>query len=69
MNAAAPGFVRTRFANWSDSAFEEGEVITPLQKLATTDDIADAILYLAGTHGVTAETIVVNGGMTQLGRV
>ena len=69
VNAVAPGFIRTRFANWPDSAFDQGEAITPLQKLATTDDVADAILYLAGTHGVTAETIVVDGGMTHLGRV
>ena len=69
VNAVAPGFVRTRFADWPDSAFDQGEAITPLQKLATTDDIADAILYLAGTEGVTAETIVVDGGLARLGRV
>ncbi|MGI8741495.1 MAG: SDR family NAD(P)-dependent oxidoreductase [Bryobacteraceae bacterium] len=67
VNAVAPGFVRTRFANWPASAFDQGEAITPLQRLATTDDIADTILYLAGTAGVTGEAIVVDGGLTQLG--
>lgn len=69
VNAVAPGFVRTRFADWPDSAFDQGEAITPLKKLPTTDDIADTILYLAGTEGVTAETIVVDGGLARLGRV
>lgn len=67
VNAVAPGFVRTRFANWPDSAFDQGEAITPLQRLATTEDIADTILYLAGNAGITGESIVVDGGLTQLG--
>ena len=30
VNAVAPGFVRTRFANWPSSAFDEGEAQSPL---------------------------------------
>lgn len=67
VNAVAPGFVRTRFANWPSSAFDEGERATPLQRLATTDDIAEAILYLAGAEALTGETIAVDGGTTHLG--
>jgi 3-oxoacyl-[acyl-carrier protein] reductase len=67
VNAVAPGFVRTRFANWPSSAFDEGERGTPLQRLATTDDIAEAILYLAGAAALTGESIVVDGGTTHLG--
>lgn len=67
VNAVAPGFVRTRFANWPSSAFDEGERATPLERLATTDDVAEAILYLAGAAALTAECIIVDGGQTQLG--
>jgi 3-oxoacyl-[acyl-carrier protein] reductase len=67
VNAVAPGFVRTRFANWPSSAFDEGERTTPLERLATTDDVADAILYLAGATALTGESIVVDGGTAQLG--
>jgi 3-oxoacyl-[acyl-carrier protein] reductase len=68
VNAVAPGFVRTRFAGWPDSAFNEGEAITPLKRLATVDEVAAAIVFLAGPgSALTGETIVVDGGMTQLG--
>lgn len=67
VNAVAPGFVRTRFANWPSSAFDEGERATPLRRLATTDDVAEAILYLAGAAAITGETIVIDGGSTHLG--
>ena len=68
VNAVAPGFVRTRFANWPSSAFDQGEAITPLERLATTAEVAAAILFLAGNGtALTGETIVVDGGLTQLG--
>jgi NAD(P)-dependent dehydrogenase (short-subunit alcohol dehydrogenase family) len=67
VNAVAPGFVRTRFAAWPDSAFNEGEAITPLKRLATVDEVAAAIVFLAGPgSALTGETIVVDGGLTQL---
>jgi 3-oxoacyl-[acyl-carrier protein] reductase len=68
VNAVAPGFVRTRFANWPASAFDEGEATTPLATLARTEDIAAAVLFLgAECPAITGETIVVDGGMTMLG--
>ena len=67
VNAVAPGFVRTRFANWPQSAFDEGEAQTPIGKLATTDDIAETVLFLAGSPAVTGEVVVVDGGTTVLG--
>lgn len=67
VNAVAPGFVRTRFANWPASAFDEGERATPLERLATPDDVAEAILYLACAPALTAEAIIVDGGQTELG--
>jgi 3-oxoacyl-[acyl-carrier protein] reductase len=68
VNAVAPGFVRTRFANWPPSAFDEGEAQSPLGQLATTDDIAATVLYFAADAlSVTGETIVVDAGTTVLG--
>ena len=68
VNAVAPGFVRTRFANWPSTAFDEGEAVTPLGRLATVDDIAAAIVFLAADAlGTTGETIIADGGIIQLG--
>src|SRR5208282_2734570 len=68
VNAIAPGFVRTRFANWPASAFDQGEAITPLKHLATVEEIAALAVYLAADAGsTTGETIVVDGGLTELG--
>ncbi len=68
VNAVAPGFVRTRFANWPSSAFDEGEAQTPLGQLATAEDIASTVLFLAADAvTTTGETIIVDGGTTQLG--
>jgi len=70
VNAIAPGFVRTRFANWPAAAFDQGEAITPLQHLATVEEIAALALYLAADAGpLTGETIVADGGLTSLGNI
>lgn len=68
VNAIAPGFVRTQFANWPDSAFDEGEAMTPLKRLATVEEIAELALHLAAeAQSMTGETIAVDGGMAELG--
>lgn len=67
VNAVAPGFVRTRFANWPASAFDEGEGQAPLGRLATPEDIAEAVIFLARSEAITGETILVDGGTTTLG--
>jgi 3-oxoacyl-[acyl-carrier protein] reductase len=68
VNAVLPGFVRTRFAGWPDTAFNEAERITPVRRLATVDDVAEATLFFcAHAHGTTGETLVVDGGMAPLG--
>jgi 3-oxoacyl-[acyl-carrier protein] reductase len=70
VNAIAPGFVRTRFASWPATAFDQGEAITPLKHLATVEDIAALALYLASDAiSMTGETIVVDGGLTELGTI
>jgi 3-oxoacyl-[acyl-carrier protein] reductase len=70
VNAIAPGFVRTRFASWPAEAFDQGEAITPLKHLATVEEIAALALYLVADAGsTTGETIVVDGGLTELGTI
>jgi 3-oxoacyl-[acyl-carrier protein] reductase len=68
VNAVAPGFVRTHFANWPASTFDEAEPLTPLQRLPTVEDVAAAMLFLAAdARATTGETIIVDGGVTPLG--
>ena len=68
VNAIAPGFVRTRFAGWPSSAFDQGESITPTKKLPTPEDIGALAVYLAseGTP-VTGQTFEMDGGLFALG--
>jgi len=70
VNAIAPGFVRTRFAEWPQSAFDEGEAMTPLKRLATVEEIGALALHLAvDARSMTGEIIAVDGGMSELGAV
>jgi len=70
VNAIAPGFVRTRFADWPSSAFDEGEAMTPLKRLATVEEIAALALHLAvEAKSITGETIAVDGGVAELGAI
>ncbi len=68
VNAVLPGFVRTRFAGWTEDAFAAAEKITPLKRLATGDDVAEAVIFFAAhAASTTGETIVVDGGTSTLG--
>ena len=70
VNAIAPGFVRTRFADWPQSAFDEGEAMTPLKRLATVEEIAALAWHLAvDAKSITGETIAVDGGVAELGAI
>jgi 3-oxoacyl-[acyl-carrier protein] reductase len=69
VNAVCPGLVETRFAGWPPEAFERGRQVTPLGRLATVDEVAEAALFLAaGATGITGEALIVDGGLYQLGR-
>ena len=69
VNAIAPGLVRTRFAGWPESVFDEGPKHTPLRRIATAEEVAAVVLFLAAdATAITAETILIDGGKTQLGR-
>jgi 3-oxoacyl-[acyl-carrier protein] reductase len=68
VNAVLPGFVRTRFAGWDEPAFSAVENLTPLHRLATTEEIALATLFFASmATATTGETLLVDGGHTPLG--
>jgi len=68
VNAIAPGFVRTQFANWPAEMYEKVLTRIPLQRLPTVEDIANAMLFLvADARSTTGEMILVDGGMTRLG--
>jgi 3-oxoacyl-[acyl-carrier protein] reductase len=68
VNAIAPGFVRTRFAGWPSSAFDQGEAITPTKKLPTPEEIGSLAVYLASDDTpITGQTIEMDGGLAALG--
>ncbi len=66
VNAVAPGFIETDMTKELSSAQREQLVASiPLQQLGKPEDIADAVIFLAGESGryITGETLHVNGGM------
>ncbi|ERM96936.1 hypothetical protein AMTRI_Chr10g228590 [Amborella trichopoda] len=67
VNAVAPGFVPTHFAQFiteNQSARKEVEAHSLLGRLGTTDDMASAVAFLASDDAsyITGETLVVAGG-------
>jgi len=67
VNAIAPGFVDTQFVNWPAGVKEKAIASSPMGRIPTVDDAANAVLYLAcDATGVTAQTIFVDCGVTAL---
>lgn len=67
VNAIAPGLVHTRFAGWPDEAFETGRRVSPLERIASVEEVASTVLFLAAdATAITAETILVDCGATSL---
>jgi ketoreductase RED2 len=63
INAVAPGLVATP---WTETWHERKagvEQITPLHRVATPEDIAEACIALIGTKYATGQTLVVDGGL------
>ncbi|MEW8188842.1 MAG: 3-oxoacyl-ACP reductase FabG [Candidatus Thiodiazotropha endolucinida] len=66
VNSVAPGFIETDMTNdLPEEQRKNLEVNIPLQRLGSPEDIANAVLFLAGQSGryITGETLHVNGGM------
>jgi hypothetical protein len=64
INAVAPGIVPTPlYGALSSEHFEALHRMQPLGRYGTTNDIADAVLYLANATCVTGVILLVDGGL------
>ena len=66
VNAIAPGFIETDMTNVLPNDQKEFLVSQiPMGRLGTVDEVAQAVLFLAGDSGsyITGQTLHVNGGM------
>ena len=61
VNGVAPG-VALLPEDWTEQDAEHLRRTTPLQRLGTPDDVAQAVLYLIDATYVTGEVITVDGG-------
>lgn len=67
VNAVCPGYIETQMledAGVTDEAREEVEMLHPMERLGTADEISEAVLWLASENAsfATGETLVVDGG-------
>lgn len=66
VNAVAPGFIATAMTDaLSDKVRAELTAQIPLERLGSADDIANAVVFLAGERSayITGHVLSVNGGM------
>ena len=64
VNAVAPGLVPTAMnAHLSTEELDAFRLETPLNRLGTPEDVADAALYLAGARFVTGQVLCCDGGI------
>jgi NAD(P)-dependent dehydrogenase (short-subunit alcohol dehydrogenase family) len=61
VNAVAPGLT-IRTGDYSDAQMDALAGVMPLDRLPEPEQIAEAVLYLAGASAVTGQTIYVDGG-------
>jgi len=64
VNAVAPGLVDTPWTEGWDAQRELVAAAAPLRRTATPDDVADACIGIVGSHYLTGQTIVVDGGLS-----
>ncbi len=63
VNAVAPGIVTTRWVEGQDAHIERLAAGTPLQRVATPEDVAEVAYSLIAHAGfVTGQTVIVDGG-------
>ena len=64
VNCVAPGFIRTKMnAHLDAAAIEAFRLNTPLERLGTPEDVAEAVRYLLHSPFVTGQTLSVDGGI------
>lgn len=61
VNTIAPGFIET--SQHMNSSYDSIRSSTPLKRMATFEEIADTVIYLAKCEFVTGQTIIVDGGL------
>lgn len=66
VNAVAPGLVATPWTEDWDDLHRAVAERAPLERSATPNDIAQAVMALATNTYVTGEVMVVDGGLTQI---
>jgi NAD(P)-dependent dehydrogenase (short-subunit alcohol dehydrogenase family) len=69
INAVSPGLVRTRFwqalpANERSAMFDRYVSATPVGRIGTAEDVAQAIVSLIGNTFITGTVLTVDGGLT-----
>ena len=63
VNAVCPGVIATDMnAHFSDETLQSLADETPLGRIGTPEEVADAVFYLAGAGFVTGQILPVNGG-------
>ena len=65
VNAVAPGLTLPT-ADYAEGQMERISALMPLARLPTPDQIADAVLFLAGACATTGQTVYVDGGAHQV---
>lgn len=66
VNAVAPGYIQTELTeDMTDEQRENIKNSTALERLGTPDEVADTVLFLAGSSSryITGQVLVVDGGM------
>ncbi|MGM9928543.1 MAG: 3-oxoacyl-ACP reductase family protein [Bacillus sp. (in: firmicutes)] len=64
VNAVCPGYIDTEmFAEVPQNVMDQILSKIPMKRLGTTCEIADAVLFLAGSSYITGQCINVNGGL------
>jgi len=65
VNAVAPGVVQTRWVEGQKAFVRGAQMQTPLRRIASPDDVAQAVLSLiAGCDFVTGAVLAVDGGIS-----
>ncbi len=67
VNCVLPGLVKTGFGGYVEPLFEDMAKNTPLGRIATVEDVAEAVLFLlAVAKSTTGDALYVDGGITPL---
>ncbi|MCB2183171.1 MAG: 3-oxoacyl-ACP reductase FabG [Desulfobulbaceae bacterium] len=66
VNCVSPGFIATELINdLTKEQVKEYKKMVPMRRFGTPEEVADAVLFLAGSHAayITGSVLEVNGGL------